>query len=153
VKEPPAYSSENRPLTSGSGISAALSSLSETTRSKAEAEKRVRLDAIREQLQRLAESNAEIAAFIDANISDFNGRPSDAASLRALEHLLSEQHFRLAYWQDPNEGINYRRFFAIADLVGVRAEVTGWSSCTRASERVYITGEGCESEFGGTREL
>jgi maltooligosyltrehalose synthase len=111
VKEPPAYSSENRPLTSGSGISAALSSLSETTRSKAEAEKRVRLDAIREQLQRLAESNAEIAAFIDANISDFNGRPSDAASLRALEHLLSEQHFRLAYWQDPNEGMNISAIF------------------------------------------
>ena len=105
-----------------SGIIAALSSLSETARSKAEAEKRVRLDAIRERLQRLVADNAEIAAFIDANIADFNGRPGDAASLCALEHLLGEQHFRLAYWQDPNEGINYRRFFAISDLVGVRAE-------------------------------
>ena len=36
--------------------------------------------------------------------------------------FLAEQHFRLAYWQDPNEGINYRRFFAISDLVGIRAE-------------------------------
>ena len=104
------------------GIIAALSSLSETIRSKAEAEKRVQLDAIRERLRRLVESNAEIAAFINSNISDFNGRPGDAASLCALEHLLGEQHFQLAYWQDPNEGINYRRFFTISDLVGVRVE-------------------------------
>jgi schlafen family protein len=31
--------------------------------------------------------------------------------------------------------------------------LTGWSFCTRASERVYITAEGCETEFGGTRDL
>ena len=103
-----------------SGIIAALSSLPEAAR--AEAEKRVRLNAIRERLQRLVASNADIAAFLDANIADFNGRPGDTASLCPLEQLLGEQHFRLAYWQDPNEGINYRRFFAISDLVGVRAE-------------------------------
>jgi hypothetical protein len=31
--------------------------------------------------------------------------------------------------------------------------VTGWSFCTKASERVYITAEGCEIEFGETRGL
>ena len=105
-----------------SGIVAALSSLSEPARSTAEAEKRVRLDAVRERLQRLIAENSGIAAFIDENIAYFNGRPGEAASLSALEHLLGEQHFRLAYWQDPNEAINYRRFFAISDLVGIRAE-------------------------------
>jgi len=105
-----------------SGIVAALSSLSEPSRSTAEAEKRVRLDAIRERLQRLVAENPGIAAFIDENIANFNGRPGDAASLCAFEHLLGEQNFRLAYWQDPNEAINYRRFFTISDLVGIRAE-------------------------------
>jgi (1->4)-alpha-D-glucan 1-alpha-D-glucosylmutase len=105
-----------------SGIIAALASLSEPARSTTEAEKRVRLDAVRERLQRLVAENSGIAAFIEENIASFNGMPGDAASLRALEHLLGEQHFRLAYWQDPNEGINYRRFFAISDLVGIRAE-------------------------------
>lgn len=105
-----------------SGIVAALSSLSEPTRSTAEAEKRVRLDAVRERLQRLTAENPGIAAFINENVAYFNGRPGDAASLCALEHLLGEQHFRIAYWQDPNEAINYRRFFAISDLVGIRAE-------------------------------
>ena len=105
-----------------SGIIAALSSLSESTRSTPEAEKRVRQDAVRERLQLLVSENPGIATFIDENIANFNGRKGDAASLNALEHLLDEQHFRLAYWQDPNEGINYRRFFAITDLVGIRAE-------------------------------
>jgi IS30 family transposase len=31
--------------------------------------------------------------------------------------------------------------------------VTGWSFCTRASERVYITARPCETELGGTRGL
>jgi len=105
-----------------SGIIASLSSFSEAARSEAEAEKRVRLDTIRERLQRLVASNADISAFLEANIANFNGSPGDAASLCPLEHLLGEQHFLLAYWQDPNEAINYRRFFAISDLVGVRTE-------------------------------
>ncbi len=105
-----------------SGIIAALSSLSESARSGSEAEKRVRLDAVRERLQKLLADNSEIAAFIDSNIAEFNGKPGEAASLCALEHLLGEQNFHLAYWQDTNEGINYRRFFAISDLVGIRVE-------------------------------
>jgi len=32
-------------------------------------------------------------------------------------------------------------------------KLTGWSFCTKASERVYITAEGCEIEFGATRGL
>jgi hypothetical protein len=31
--------------------------------------------------------------------------------------------------------------------------MTGWSFCTKASERVYITASGCEIEFGATRGL
>jgi (1->4)-alpha-D-glucan 1-alpha-D-glucosylmutase len=103
------------------GIIAALS-LSDTARPKLDSEKRVQLGAIRERSQTLVAGHPEVAAFIHANISDLNGVPGDAASLCALEHLLGEQNFRLAYWQDPNEAINYRRFFAISDLVGVRAE-------------------------------
>jgi (1->4)-alpha-D-glucan 1-alpha-D-glucosylmutase len=105
-----------------SGIIATLSSFSETTRPKGDAERRVQLEAVRERLQRLASESGEVASFIEENIGIFNGKPDDPASLCPLERLLDEQHFRLAYWQDPNEGINYRRFFAISDLVGIRAE-------------------------------
>lgn len=103
-----------------SGIIAALSALSELARSAAE--KRVQSDAIRDRLHHLLASHPEIADFLNANVTEFNGKPGDPASFRGLESLLTEQHFLLAYWQDPNEGINYRRFFAISDLVGIRAE-------------------------------
>ncbi len=103
-----------------SGIVAALSSLSETARS--EADRRAQSDAIRERLERLLTQNPEIADFLNDNVAEFNGHAGDPASFCALESLLAEQNFLLAYWQDPNEGINYRRFFAITDLVGIRAE-------------------------------
>jgi len=43
----------------------------------------------------------------------------------------------------------------IMQKLGIRAAtlVTGWSFCTKASERVYITASGCEIEFGETRGL
>jgi (1->4)-alpha-D-glucan 1-alpha-D-glucosylmutase len=40
----------------------------------------------------------------------------------ALHRLLEKQHYRLAYWRVASDEINYRRFFEIADLAGVRVE-------------------------------
>jgi len=98
-----------------SGIVAGLSSFAERTRigSETDSERRVRWESICERLQHLVAGNAEIAKFIDENVADFNGRPGDPASLCLLEQLLSEQKYRLAYWLDPNQPINYRRFLAI----------------------------------------
>ncbi|HSU89791.1 MAG TPA: malto-oligosyltrehalose synthase, partial [Terriglobia bacterium] len=39
-----------------------------------------------------------------------------------VEQVLSRQHYRLAFWRKAADGINYRRFFDISDLVGLRAE-------------------------------
>jgi (1->4)-alpha-D-glucan 1-alpha-D-glucosylmutase len=40
----------------------------------------------------------------------------------ALHRLLEKQHYRLAYWRVASDEINYRRFFEITDLAGVRVE-------------------------------
>jgi len=40
----------------------------------------------------------------------------------ALHALLEDQHWRLAYWKTAGREINYRRFFTINDLVGLRME-------------------------------
>jgi len=40
----------------------------------------------------------------------------------ALHELLEDQHWRLAYWKTAGREINYRRFFTINDLVGLRME-------------------------------
>ena len=40
----------------------------------------------------------------------------------ALHRLLEKQHYRLAFWRVASDEINYRRFFEITDLAGVRME-------------------------------
>ncbi len=39
-----------------------------------------------------------------------------------LHQLLEEQHYRLAFWQNAADEINWRRFFEISDLIGVKVE-------------------------------
>jgi (1->4)-alpha-D-glucan 1-alpha-D-glucosylmutase len=40
----------------------------------------------------------------------------------ALHRLLEKQYYRLAYWRVASDEINYRRFFEITDLAGLRTE-------------------------------
>jgi len=40
-----------------------------------------------------------------------------------LHRLLERQHYRLAWWRCAPETINWRRFFEITDLIGVRVEL------------------------------
>ncbi len=40
----------------------------------------------------------------------------------ALDSLLQRQHYRLAYWRSAQEELNYRRFFTIDSLIGLRVE-------------------------------
>ena len=40
----------------------------------------------------------------------------------ALHRLLERQHYRLAHWRVAVSDINYRRFFDINDLAGIRVE-------------------------------
>ena len=51
-----------------------------------------------------------------------NGTPGDSQSFDALHELLEAQVYRLAFWRVSGEEINYRRFFDINDLVGLRME-------------------------------
>jgi len=39
-----------------------------------------------------------------------------------LAELLDRQHYRLLYWRAANDSLNWRRFFAINELAGVRIE-------------------------------
>jgi (1->4)-alpha-D-glucan 1-alpha-D-glucosylmutase len=48
--------------------------------------------------------------------------PSEAAGRQHLDSLLDKQHYRLAWWRTAPEAINWRRFFEITDLAGLRVE-------------------------------
>ncbi len=52
-------------------------------------------------------------------------RPHGEASAGALHRLLERQHYRLAYWRVAFSAVNYRRFFDINDLAGLRVENPG----------------------------
>jgi (1->4)-alpha-D-glucan 1-alpha-D-glucosylmutase len=49
-------------------------------------------------------------------------RGDSEAGVTALHRLLERQHYRLAYWRVAVSAINYRRFFDINDLAGLRIE-------------------------------
>lgn len=67
--------------------------------------------------------SAEVKAALDAAVTAFNGTPGDAASFDRLHALLEGQPYRLAFWRVAAEEINYRRFFDVNDLAGVRVEI------------------------------
>ncbi len=55
-------------------------------------------------------------------IEEFNGQPGKPESFDLLHTLLEQQPYRLSYWRTAMQEINYRRFFDVNDLVGLRME-------------------------------
>jgi (1->4)-alpha-D-glucan 1-alpha-D-glucosylmutase len=106
------------------GIVATLGQLRETAAGApgTAGERRMQRDGAKERLWNLYQGSREIHRFIDHNVRAFNGKPGLASSFVLLDRLLFEQAYVLAYWQDTNKEINYRRFFTITDLVGLRSE-------------------------------
>lgn len=62
------------------------------------------------------------AARVGANIKRFCGDAADPASLGRLEALLAKQMYRLADWRLASSLGNYRRFFDVNELAGLRVE-------------------------------
>ncbi len=62
------------------------------------------------------------AAIVDVAAQRMNGIPGVARSFGPMHRLLEAQAYRLAFWRVSSEEINYRRFFDINDLVGLRME-------------------------------
>ena len=73
-------------------------------------------EVLRTGLAELCAARPEVAAAIDAGIAGLNGDPD------ALDQLLGQQNYRLAYWRTAAEEISYRRFFDIQTLAGLRVE-------------------------------
>ncbi|HEY9661908.1 MAG TPA: malto-oligosyltrehalose synthase [Allocoleopsis sp.] len=73
-------------------------------------------------LWELYTDDEEVKAFIDENLEVFNGKQGEPESFNLLDQLLTEQHFRLAYWKVGAEEMNYRRFFAVNELISMRVE-------------------------------
>jgi (1->4)-alpha-D-glucan 1-alpha-D-glucosylmutase len=73
-------------------------------------------ELLRGRLAALAEADDTVAAAIDVQLEVINADPD------ALDALLLRQNFRLAWWRTGREELDYRRFFNIETLVGLRVE-------------------------------
>jgi len=78
--------------------------------------------AIKQTLWDLFCGNTVIRRLLSEALRRFNGEPGNIHSYKRLDRLLSQQRFRLCYWQVANEEINYRRFFDINELIALRQE-------------------------------
>ncbi|HVH86292.1 MAG TPA: malto-oligosyltrehalose synthase [Terriglobales bacterium] len=79
-------------------------------------------EQIRLQWQELLQHSTVVRQLLDRALEHVNGKPGDAGSFDLLHLLLELQVYRLAHWRVSGEEINYRRFFDINDLVGLRME-------------------------------
>jgi (1->4)-alpha-D-glucan 1-alpha-D-glucosylmutase len=79
----------------------------------------------RELKDELARSAADSAAYdaIAAALDCFNGTPGYPESWRALHDLIQAQFWRAADFRVAADDINYRRFFNINELAGIRMEL------------------------------
>jgi (1->4)-alpha-D-glucan 1-alpha-D-glucosylmutase len=81
------------------------------------------------ELARLAAGNEGRAA-MDQLLAGCNaGKPDGRQRLQAL---LACQHYRLSWWRNAAEEINWRRFFEVAELAGVRVELDEVFEATHA---------------------
>jgi (1->4)-alpha-D-glucan 1-alpha-D-glucosylmutase len=85
-------------------------------------QRRRAIPELRQRLARLVDSSAAIRGLVDQAVALCNGHPGNSRSFDALHRLLEAQPYRLAHWRVSAEEINYRRFFDINDLVGLRME-------------------------------
>jgi (1->4)-alpha-D-glucan 1-alpha-D-glucosylmutase len=77
-------------------------------------------EVARERLHRLLTGAPHIAAHVAAAVRAFNGVPGYPESFDRLHALLELQAYRLAFWRTAAHEINYRRFFDINQLAGIR---------------------------------
>src|ERR1700761_5339492 len=62
------------------------------------------------------------AKIIARGLDAYRAGPGRSAQVSALHHLLERQHYKLGHWRLASSDINYRRFFDVNTLAGLRVE-------------------------------
>jgi (1->4)-alpha-D-glucan 1-alpha-D-glucosylmutase len=93
-----------------------------TTDPDAKSRRQRTIGVLKQQLAELADRAEGVRDVITESLRRMNGDPQNSASFDSLHQLLESQAYRLAHWRVSAEEINYRRFFDINDLVGLRME-------------------------------
>jgi (1->4)-alpha-D-glucan 1-alpha-D-glucosylmutase len=78
--------------------------------------------ALRGRLADLFRASPRLLRHAEEAIARANGVPGKPESFDALHELLEDQPYRLAYWKTAIHEINFRRFFDVNHLAGLRME-------------------------------
>ena len=104
------------------GVSEALREMSDAIKSEQGEAIAERAGELKLRLEALAADRPSVASALDRVVSNFNGVAGNAASFGLLHGLLERQAYRLSFWRTAESDLNYRRFFDITTLAGIRIE-------------------------------
>ena len=85
----------------------------------------------KDELKEIAGGAEIIARGLDA----YRAGADRPARTLALHHLLERQHYRLGHWRLASSDINYRRFFDVNSLAGLRVEEASVFSISRRATK------------------
>lgn len=74
-------------------------------------------ESLAQSLDQLGRREPDVAAALAAGLEELNADPD------ALDALIQQQHYKLAFWRHGDAELNYRRFFNIISLAGLRTEL------------------------------
>ena len=75
------------------------------------------LDGLRRRLERMLARDPALVGTLDEVLDEVN------ADADLLDTVLAEQNYRLAFWRTGNRELDYRRFFDVDGLAGLRVEL------------------------------
>ncbi len=101
-----------------SAIATALARLSPSwvTDTDAVRERHLAKDRLRGRLAGLCNQHPAVTEAIEARLESIREDPAE------LDRLLEAQNYRLSHWRSASDELDYRRFFDIGTLIGVRVE-------------------------------
>ena len=75
------------------------------------------------ELGALARQRSDVRQAVQAAVDRINGQPGRLESWRGLDALIRDQYWRATHFRVAADDINYRRFFNINQLAGLRMEL------------------------------
>lgn len=77
---------------------------------------------LKERLRAEVEGSDAVRRALEEALARFHGTPGDPASWARLDRLIAQQRWRIAFFRVAADDINYRRFFNVNELAGLRME-------------------------------
>src|SRR5690606_15374083 len=98
-----------------------------------------RVEEAREECRKALQEQPSLLGDVERALQEY-----DAATPRGRVHLhrlIEKQHYRLAWWRTASDEINWRRFFDVVELAGVRVQELSAFSIVHATT-FYLYSEG-----------